>query len=660
MNKITAIILAILLSSMGTVLSTGSFAISAPPPESLKSIPSGYSSEEINVRFRKDTDVDDPDKLLPAELMDSVKKIEPYFTLPKSKLKELKEKGEKLSKKELPDLSLWFAITLKKGVDAADFIEKLRQLDNVEIVEPAPLPAPPPAVTPDFTDKQGYLKPAPGGIDAYFSWNFEGGSGKSIKIYDVEYSWNQTHEDLFLVHELPLLLKPGYSAVDPFNDNNHGTAVLGELIADKDNKGVTGISWGANIGLAPTRTKDLQGVERYRPADAINLSAGDGLKGDVILIEQQICVCNLICDANTQAGYGPLEWVQSVYDAIKTAVANGFVVVEAAGNGNVNLDQRDCGDTFNRAKRDSGAIIVGAGQSPATGHPREREWFSSYGSRVDVQGWGDSVATTGYDGSRCKGGPNAWHPCISNADCPGAPGICSGVPLTCSDGVNIGKACGSDGDCPYLCENNVGYDNPDDIFNQDFWYTFSFGGTSSASPIVAGAAANLQGISLVKCGEPLAPDRIRQLLVQTGSPQRGNLAQHIGPLPDLKRAIPVIRPRISGRIINQGWLDGLFFVDLMLTNEMCNAENVQINQLPLRTLVGLGAVTYSYGLVSNNPVPVYLPIPIGDLDAWASTTIRLFFYVPFTVFRFSITENGTLQDLRTNYSFSIGQAVIPW
>ena len=45
--------------------------------------------------------------------------------------------------------------------------------------------------------------------------------------------------------------------------------------------------------------------------------------------------------------------VCSVFHAIQTAVAQGFVVVEAAGNGNVNLDQPACDGLFDRTVRDS-------------------------------------------------------------------------------------------------------------------------------------------------------------------------------------------------------------------------------------------------------------------------------------------------------------------
>jgi serine protease len=330
------------------------------------------------------------------------------------------------------------------------------------------LPAPPPAITPDFTGNQGYLDAAPGGIEARLAWTIPGGDGSGITIYDVEYSWNQTHEDLSTATGAPLLLDPGDAAVDPFSNNNHGTAVLGEMIAASDARGVTGMAWGADIGLAPANTAN----RGYNPAHAILLAVADGAAGDVILIEQQFPVCGL-------PDFGPLEWISPVFEAIQTAVANGLVVVEAAGNGAVDLDQPACGPTFNRHVRDSGAIIVGAGFPPSSGADRQREPFSTYGSRVDLQGWGSRVVTTGY-------------------------GL---------------------------------YRDPDAPADPDFWYTGSFSGTSSASAMAAGAAANLQGIALSWLGVPLTPRRLRALLVDTGNPQLGDTSPHIGPRPNLRQAI---------------------------------------------------------------------------------------------------------------------------
>ncbi len=250
------------------------------------------------------------------------------------------------------------------------------------------------------------------------------------------------------------------------------------MVADYDTRGVTGISWGAHIGLAPANTLNLG----YNPANAIILAVANGSAGDVILLEQQYPVCGL-------PNFGPIEVLPSVFDAIQTAVAQGFVVVEAAGNGGVNLDQAACSGVFDRTLQDSGAIIVGAGQQPSSGVDRQREEFSSFGSRIDLQGWGSGVVTTGY------------------------------------------------GDL---------YMAPDRPADPGLWYTGGFNGTSSAAAIVAGAVANLQGIALAQSGVPLPPLQTRTLLVQTGSPQLGNIAEPIGPRPNLLKAaaqIPCGPPR---------------------------------------------------------------------------------------------------------------------
>jgi hypothetical protein len=172
-----------------------------------------------------------------------------------------------------------------------------------------------------------------------------------------------------------------------------------------------------------------------------------------------------------------------------TAVANEVIVCEAAGNGNQNLDDPifNAGHKPFLPENDSGAIIVGAGAAAGTTN-RARLNFSSYGSAVDLQGWGESVVTTGYGD------------------------------LYAADGTNA-------------------------------LYTSSFSGTSSATPIVAGACAAVQGAyrSAHGGGQVIGAIEIRALLQATGSPQTG-ANQNIGPLPNLAAAIPLA---LVGRI----WVD---------------------------------------------------------------------------------------------------------
>ena len=112
---------------------------------------------------------------------------------------------------------------------------------------------------------------------------------------------------------------------------------------------------------------------------------------------------------------------------------------------------------FNLRNPQSGAIIVGAG-SPSNTADRTILSFSNWGSRVDVQGWGSSVATTGY-------------------------GTLQG---------------GADDNC---------------------WYASGFNGTSSASPVVTGALACIQGRLKARGKTLLTPSTAKDIMRDTGSNQ---------------------------------------------------------------------------------------------------------------------------------------------
>lgn len=391
------------------------------------------------------------------------------FTRDEAALRADKLQAEAVSGEQMPDLNLWYLFTADKGTDTEALIDALNALPQVEIAYPAPLPAPLPGsvqkqrFTPSYIESQGYLNTAPGGIDAKYAWQLGGGTGKNVTIVDVEYSFNQTHEDLKSVSVIGLPMYNGFG-------DDHGTAVQGMLIGKPNDFGVSGIAHGATSKFSSPCLDSV--CSYYIPAFAINVAQTNTAPGDVILVEQQTPACGL-------SYYGPLEWIQSVYDAIKTATASGRIVVEAAGNGELWLDQPACNDLFNKSVRDSGAIIVGAGATPSfVDGDRSRAYFSTFGSRVNVQGWGFGVVTTGY-GDLQSGDPNQW-------------------------------------------------------------YTAGFSGTSSASPMVAGAAALLSSIAKQR-GSILSPTWLRSVLVMTGSPQQAvvgmPLSQHIGPRPNLKAAL---------------------------------------------------------------------------------------------------------------------------
>jgi hypothetical protein len=347
----------------------------------------------------------------------------------------------------------------------------------------APLAAEPPTTTPDFTSHQGYLDAAPGGVDARYAWGRPGGDGAGVRIVDVEGAWRFTHEDLGTNQGGVI----GGSMSTDIGWRNHGTAVAGEFSGDTNAFGVTGISPAANL-----RTVSIFGPG-MGSGQAIRQAANALSAGDIILIElHRPGPRHNFQERGDQLGYIAVEWWPDDFDAILYATSRGVIVVEAGGNGAENLDDAiynkpgpgfptSWTNPFNRANRDSGAIVVGAGAPPPGTHGREhgpdrsRLDFSNYGALIDAQGWGREVTTCGY------------------GDLQGGAG-------------------------------------------EDVWYTDQFSGTSSASPIVVGTLASLQGFSRGH-GRTLTPADCRSYLRQTGSPQQASpsapVSQRIGNRPDL-------------------------------------------------------------------------------------------------------------------------------
>ena len=346
-----------------------------------------------------------------------------------------------------------------------------------------PLPAEAPALTPDFGARQIYLDDAPAGVDARWAWTQAGGRGQGVRIIDVEGAWRLTHEDLGSN-------QGGMVAGGMSNDilwRNHGTAVFGEFSGDDNGFGI--------VGIAPDAIASAIGIfGNLGSAAAIDAAAARLGAGDVLLIELHNPGPRFNFESRgDQRGYIALEWWPDDFIAIRKAVDRGIIVIEAGGNGAEDLDDaiyeqprdgfpRDWSNPFRRTNRDSGAIVVGAGAPPPGTHGRDygpdrsRLDFSNFGSVVDVQGWGREVTTTGY--GDLQGGSN-----------------------------------------------------------EDVWYTDTFSGTSSASPIIVGVAASLQGMARAR-GGLLTPARFRDLLRATGSPQQdapGRPAQQrIGNRPSLR------------------------------------------------------------------------------------------------------------------------------
>ncbi|MEM6292445.1 MAG: S8 family serine peptidase [Myxococcota bacterium] len=358
-----------------------------------------------------------------------------------------------------PDLGGMFEVT-GGTLDDARALQVLAAVEFVSItavLPPEPLDLDPP--TPDLSEFQTYLGPDPG-VDAFGAWA-QGYRGASVRLSDLEYAWLPEHEEW---NEGTLIPEPNqttnFGALEGIADGNHGTAVAGQLIGGDNGYGVTGITPDAVLGVYPTLTVE----NGYRRPEAIAAAAMDSAPGDVLLYEMQV-------GENITGQLGPAELDEAVWITTRMVVDAGMVVVAAAGNGDLDLDREEL--AYYRNRGDSGAIIVGAG---GIGN-RERLGFSTYGTRVDVQGWGEAVFTTGY---------------------------------------GVYEAYG---------------DDP----NQS--YTNIFAGTSSASPIVAGVAALVQDAVKANGNEPLTSAQMRAVLRGTGLPQPEGDTGNIGPLPQAPAAI---------------------------------------------------------------------------------------------------------------------------
>jgi serine protease len=400
------------------------------------------------------------------------------FSQPEGVLDAQRLEAQSSSGRQVADLNLYYSLDVPANVNLAELADRLNQLPMVEFARPAPVASRPPASTPDLTGNQLYKSASPKGVGLPDPAT-PGIDGRSMSFVDVEYSWLLNHEDLGLPADTDI----DHSAPphDPFGDTNHGTAVLGEIVAIKNAYGVTGIAPAAKAMVAPADILDSDNRDWYNPARAIGLAIDQlnqvGRKGGVILLEQQTGVCGGACDDDSQVGCGPLEAIPDVFDAISKATALGIVVVETAGNGETNLDDPLCDGIFNRTVRDSGAIVVGAGSS--TNH--SRLCYSDFGSRLDIQAWGENITTTGY-----------------------------------------GDAFDSD---------------PSDPRRQ---YTNTFGGTSGAGPIVTGAVLAIQG-RLKACGiGPASPESIRRALTSTGVKQPLLATGAIGPFLNVSAALKAL------------------------------------------------------------------------------------------------------------------------
>jgi serine protease len=228
------------------------------------------------------------------------------------------------------------------------------------------------------------------------------------------------------------------------------------------------------VGIAPSATGRV--VSQWRTA--ANYNTVDAILDAVAHMAFGDVLLLEAQDVDPVSGQGlwPVEIADATYEAIRLATALGIVVVEAGSNGSNDLDvytNASGKQIFNRGSTDFRDSGAIMVGAGSSAAPHTRLGFSNHGSRIDCYAWGESVDTTS--------------------------------------------------------TNSAGTDNT--------LYTSGFNGTSSASPIVAGAAVVVQGLAQASLGYRFSPRELRTILTTNGTPSADPANDRIGVMPDLHAII---------------------------------------------------------------------------------------------------------------------------
>jgi MYXO-CTERM domain-containing protein len=396
------------------------------------------------------------------------------YGLPAPLLKAHAERAEKWSAQRAPDLTQCFTLTPRTEPQAVEWSSRAAAAPGVQWVERATPLYPAQMPVPDFSGGQFILEDAPQGLGVRSFWARTGLRGRGVTFVDIELGTDPAHVELRRFGGLLDAPGAGTSILADGDTDDHGLACMGMVVGAVDAHGIDGMAPDAEpYFFTAYPTEYTWGVG---PALLRALDTLDA--GDVVLLELQRPGPNYDAgrDESGQWGMVPVEWSRVDRDALRVASAQGVTVIEPAGNGFQDLDAPEYEGRF--TEFDSGALMVGAGNPPGGeyGPPREAMTYSNFGTRVDLQGYGAAVVTAGY-----------------------------------------GDLWGAEG-------------TPDR-------YSAVFGGTSAASPQVAGVAV-LIASRLRTDARFLMPEQLREILARTGTPGAASL----GPLPD---AVAALRPALA-------------------------------------------------------------------------------------------------------------------
>lgn len=371
------------------------------------------------------------------------------------------------------DLCSYYAITCPPSANADTLLQMMQECEHIEFAYLQSSVHPSTAHTKNILNGysgQGYLEAAPVGINAHYAWKFAGGKGEGpVKFIDIEQGWGLHHRAIH-AYTLPCTGSSMHASEE------HGTAVLGIISMEDEENGKMGIAPRANGYVISLWRPD----GFFNMDDAILSAVNELNAGDILLIQSQVF------DPYDSAVAWPVEINEATWQVIRLATALGIVVIEPAGNGNLNDKTGNDLDTYSRHHKnilnpsspnfkDSGAIMVAAASSEI---PYTRIPSSNYGSRVNCFAWGENVFTAG------------------------------SYPETSGFAVNL--------------------------------YTGKFNGTSAASAIIAGAAIAIQSIAVANQLPVFTPLQLRAILsnhLYGTSSRNGHFIDKTGIMPDLQKII---------------------------------------------------------------------------------------------------------------------------
>jgi hypothetical protein len=426
-----------------------------------------------------------------ASLGGAAKPLEPLRLLPLfgsldlDLLSELVDSARKNDRDYEPvDFSAWLQVETPTGVNPDELVEPLRKLDNVETAY-VMVPSPPPVsfANDPRSRKELYQGPAPDGIDARYAWGFTGSDGAGVGFVDLEQGWNLNHQDL---RGAAITIISGVN----YMCRSHGTSVLGEVLMVDNTIGGVGVAPSAK-GRVVSLWRPHAESKKDQPISDHGGTTDDSLPdyNTAAAIAHAVATMSrgdvLLIEVQERdpAPAGTYNWpaeiLQANYDTIRTAIAaKGIVVVEAGGNGGHNLDAY-------KNEKDEKIFDRSFRDSGAiivgagsSTHQHTRLPTSNHGNRIDCYAWGENI-----------------------------------------DAATAGESGSS-----------------------NTMYRTDFGGTSGASPIVAGAALILQGIRQAALdrgarGNRFSSRELRDLLTKNGTPSKTPAIDRIGVMPDLRAII---------------------------------------------------------------------------------------------------------------------------